>query len=400
MEAARATRRPAPLDAAPTTMRADLAIHQLQDTAPLGAAEVGAFLRTHPFPLVEGPSVTFVWRGEADTVNLRHWVYGLPSSQPLLRIAGTDLWFAIIELPEGSRVEYKLEVIRGDKRELLEDPLNAFRARDPFGSNSVVHGDGYEVPEWTRPDAEARPGTLDVVHVKSASLGRTTDVPLFLPARFRRTRRYPLLVVHDGRDYLRYAGMKTVLDNLIHRLEIPDMVVAFIDSSDRLKEYAAEPAHARYVIEELVPWLEGGLPLQTKPQGRGLMGASFGAVASLSTAWRSPGFFGRLLLQSGSFAFTDIGRHHARGPLFDPVVDFVNKFRRRPVALAERLYVSCGMYESLIYENRSLVPLLQSTGMDIRYTEARDGHNWENWRDRLREGLSWLFPGPLMLVYE
>src|SRR5439155_24657040 len=67
---------------------------------------------------------------------------------------------------------------------------------------------------------------------------------------------------------------------------------------------------------------------------------------------------------------------------------------------AERVFVSCGMYESLIYENRSLVPLLQSSGMDVRYVEARDGHNWENWRDRLREGLSWLFPGPLLLVYE
>jgi enterochelin esterase family protein len=38
--------------------------------------------------------------------------------------------------------------------------------------------------------------------------------------------------------------------------------------------------------------------------------------------------------------------------------------------------------------------------MDVRYVEAADGHNWENWRDRLREGLSWLFPGPLLLVYE
>jgi len=28
--------------------------------------------------------------------------------------------------------------------------------------------------------------------------------------------------------------------------------------------------------------------------------------------------------------------------------------------------------------------------MEARSVEARDGHNWENWRDRLREGLSWL----------
>ena len=129
------------------------------------------------------------------------------------------------------------------------------------------------------------------------------------------------------------------------------------------------------------------------------MGASFGAVASLSCAWRHPGFWGRLLLQSGSFAFTDIGPHH-RGPVFDPVVEFVNAFRKNPGRPSDQVFVSCGTYESLIYENRSMVPLLQQTGMDVRYVEARDGHNWENWRDRLREGLSWLFPGPLWMVYE
>ena len=32
---------------------------------------------------------------------------------------------------------------------------------------------------------------------------------------------------------------------------------------------------------------------------------------------------------------------------------------------------------------------------EVLGVEARDGHNWENWRDRLREGLAWLFPGPL-----
>ena len=145
--------------------------------------------------------------------------------------------------------------------------------------------------------------------------------------------------------------------------------------------------------------LEADYPVLSTPDARGLMGASFGAVASLSTAWRYPGVFGHLLLQSGSFAFTDIGKHD-RGPVFDPVVDFVNEFRRAPGKPSESVYVSCGMYESLIYYNRSLVPLLQSTGMDVRFREAPDGHNWENWRDRLREGLSFVFPGPLWLVYE
>jgi len=46
------------------------------------------------------------------------------------------------------------------------------------------------------------------------------------------------------------------------------------------------------------------------------------------------------------------------------------------------------------------VPLLRHHGNEVRYEEVRDGHNWENWRDRLQSALTWLFPGPLWMVYE
>lgn len=360
---------------------------------------VDAFFAAHSFPIVDGPAITFVWRGEAEAVHLKHWVFGLPSSQRLARVEGTEVWHLTFELPRESRVEYKLEVVRGGHGEWIQDPLNPNLARDPFGANSVAHGTGYQVPEWTRTDPAAPAGRLDEMPIDSAVFGRRS-VGIYLPARFRRTRRYPLLVVHDGHDYLRYAALGTVLDNLIARLEIPDMVVALTSSPNRLVEYASDERHARFLTEDLVPHLERLFPVDPRPQARCLMGASFGAVASLSAAWQRPGFFGRLLLESGSFAFTDIGDRNHRGPLFDPIVAFINQFRANPVAVSERIFVTCGMYESLIYENRSLVPMLQSTGMDVRYVEARDGHNWENWRDRLREGLSWLFPGPLLLVYE
>jgi enterochelin esterase-like enzyme len=392
MKTARTTRR----GRADKTMR--LAVQQLLEDAP-DTAKVEAWMAGKKFPLVEGTSATFVWRGEADGVKLRHFIYALESAQPLTRVPNTDLWYLSIEVPPRSRIEYKLEVSRNGHNEWLQDPLNPHRARDPFGANSVLQGEGYESPEWTREDPVARRGTLEPLTYDSKHLGRRTGL-LYLPARFRRTKRYPLIVVHDGSDYLNYSGMRVVLDNLVHRLEIPEVVAAFVDSPDRLREYANDERHAKFIAEELVPHLESQLPLRGKPQGRCLMGASFGAVASLSTAWRYPGFFGRLLLQSGSFAFTEIGRRNHRGPLFDRVVEFVNAFRDKPTAVSERVFLSCGTYESLIYENRSIVPLLDSTGMQVKLVEARDGHNWENWRDRLREGLSWLFPGPLMMIYE
>ncbi len=357
------------------------------------------FFKSATFPIVDGSQCTFVYRGTADEVLLQHWIFSLAASQPFQRLPGTDIWHLTMEIPENSRVEYKIQVVRGRHMELIEDPLNPNRARDPFGANSVVYGHGYIVPDWTREDPEARQGALRDIMVPSPSMRRDQPVTVYLPARFRPTRRYPLMIVHDGGDYLQYAALKTVLDNLIHRLEIPEMIVALTYPRERLNEYADNPEHARFLTEELIPALDQSFPLLNRPSDRCLMGASFGGVASLSAATRYPGFYGRLLLQSGSFAFTDIGDSR-RGPLFDPVVTFMNDFRARPQKVTERIYMSCGTYESLIYENRSLVPVLQSAGMTVRYTENRDGHNWENWRDRLREGLSYLFPGPLWMVYE
>jgi enterochelin esterase-like enzyme len=369
--------------------------------APPEARDVDAFFKSHAFPIVEGPRVTFAYRGAADAVHLKSWVYGLPNSQPLARVPGTDVWYLTLDIPRGSRIEYKLEVVQNGQGRWMEDPLNPFRATDPFGANSVAHGEGYEVPDWTLPDDEALPGKLLEWTIQSKAFGNTErSLSVYLPPRFRSTRRYPLLFVHDGRDYLRFAALKTVLDNLIHRLEIPGLVVALSNSPNRIGEYADDERHARFVTEECIPDLEARLPLIGKPRGRCLMGASFGGVASLSTAFRYPGFYGRLLLQSGSFAFSDIGQQNKRGPAFEPVVAFMNRFRASSEMVVEKAFISCGMHESLIYENRSLVPMLQASGMELRYVEARDGHNWENWRDRLREGLSWLFPGPLLMVYE
>ncbi len=371
----------------------------LEAKGPASPESLDQFVGSHSFPIIQGASCTFVYRGEAEAVFLRHMIYGLPTRQPFSRLQGTDLWYLSLDLPERSRIEYKLQVRANGDMSLIEDPLNPHKARDPFGTNSVLHSAGYAIPEWTQPDPEARLGSLDEVIIPSRATGRPQRVTLYRPARFRPTRRYPLMIVHDGGDYLKFASLQTVLDNLIHRLETAEMVVALTHPGDRLVEYADHEPHERFIAEELTPWLERELPLIGEREGRCLMGASFGAVASLSTACRFPGMFGRLLLQSGSFAFTDIGPN-PRGPAFEPVVRFMNRYRAQPARVSDRVFVSCGRYESLIYENRSFVPILQSTGMEVRFVEARDGHNWENWRDRLREGLSWLFPGPLWMVYE
>lgn len=362
-------------------------------------AAIDAFVQEAIFPLVDGTDVTFVYRGKADEVYLRCWISGLDTAQPFQLLSDTDLWAVTIELPKGSRIEYKFEVIEGGKRHLILDPLNDVLARDPFGANSVCQGAGYKRPWWTLKRPDARVGSLDKLHINSEIFKEARDLYIYKPARYRGNRRYPLLIVHDGIDYLKFADLKIVLDNLITSLEIPPLIAVMIQSPDRLLEYGAHDPHADFLANELLPYMNENYPLNDDPDHRAVMGASFGGVAALHAAWRYPGLYGRLLLQSGSYAFSDLGRHN-RSPVFDPVVRFMNEFRETPGVPSKRVYMSCGIYESLIYENRSLLPKLQAQGIDVRFEEARDAHNWENWRDRLRNGLSWVFPGPVWITYE
>jgi enterochelin esterase-like enzyme len=373
-----------------------LAINQLQQQDLLDEEAVDRFLATHDVPIVEGRHCTFLFRGEADEVHLAQRILGLPSRLPMRRISATTLWYIVLKVPDGSRINYQFEVRRGDHVERFNDPLNQKLSHSPFGAISVCFSRGYITPEWTFPSDDAAPGELTEFVVHSRALQRESPVIIYLPAGFRRTESYPLLVVHDGGEFLQYAAAKVVLDNLIHRREIADIVVAFLDPKDRLIEYADSAEHARFLTHELVPKLESEFPLVGNRAGRGLLGASFGAIASLSAAYRSPRTYGSLALMSGSFVYADAGTDHGGGHVFDPVVRFVNRYRDRPRRVADRLFVSCGTYEPLIIPNRSIVPVFEAAGMDVRYVEARDGHTWENWRDRLRDALTWVLPGPAL----
>lgn len=366
------------------------------------SAVLRGFVAERTFPICDHDAVTFFfWDGEhADAVYLLHWVHGLESRQQFHRIPGTDAFFLTMSLPLGGRVEYKFEVHRHGAKRWVRDPHNDRLARDPFGANSVLPMPGYEDPSWTRPEPGVREGRLDGFSLYSDVWGQERDIRVYLPDEYRPNRKYPLLICHDGHDYLNFTGIKGVLDNLLHRHEVLPMVVVFTNGgAARNVEYGANPNQVRFLCDELLPAVTRRFGVTEDPDDRGLMGASFGAVSSLYAAWSRPNTFNRLLLQSGSFVFTDVGTH-GLGELWDPVVDFVNALRQQPSRIQARVFMSCGTFEGLITYNRSIAPLLRGAGLQVRFVESRDGHNWINWRDRLRDGLTWSFPGHLWMTYE
>jgi enterochelin esterase family protein len=345
------------------------------------------------FPLLAEGLTTFAYRGDVESVRLVHFGIGLPEDLHFERLGDSTWWMLALGLPEGTRLEYQLEICENGNHRVIEDPLNPYEARNPFGQNSVCRSHGYEVPPWALHDASAEPGSHRSLTIPSAALGRPVPVTVYLPASFTTEpeHRYPLMVLHDGTDYLHYAAASTVLDNLVHRGLVPELVVAFCDPHDRLVEYADDERHARFVAEELVPYLEAHVPLLDGRDARCLGGASFGAVAALSTAVRYPQTFGRLMLQSGSFAGVGVGCLERTDEIWAPVHDFVRRYLADPIAVADRVFMSCGVFEPLICENRALRLVLKETGMQVVTGEANDGHTWGCWRDMLGVALPWLF---------
>lgn len=345
------------------------------------------------FPLIAEGVTTFAYRGAVDSVRLVHFGIGLPDDLEFESVAGSDWWLLALALPEGTRLEYKLLVRDGVGERDIGDPLNPFRSRNPFGQNSVCRSHGYRVPRWALRDPQAAPGLRRSLTVPSRALGRPVHVTLYLPSTFGMDpeRPYPLVVMHDGSDYLHYAAATTVLDNLLHRSLLPDVVVAFCDPVERLTEYADHEAHAESIVEELVPHLERHLPVGGDRTSRCLGGTSFGAVATLSTAVRYPEAFGRLLLQSGSFDGAADDGPRRLDPLWEPVNRFVAHYLADPGPVADRVFMSCGLLEALICENRAMRSILASTGMAVVLEEILDGHTWGCWRDSLGSGLPWLF---------
>ena len=245
-----------------------MAINRLRDRLPVDSAAIDRFVGRHGSPIIEGERATFLFRGEADGVSVRHRVVGLPD--PLRDAPHRG------DRPLGHEHRAARGVARGV-------PARDCGAVSTTSASTTRSTPGWRTAPWGRArcarrsatgcpsgcTTTPRPGRASCVEdvMRSKALRRDQAVHLYLPARFNRAMRYPLLVVHDGTDYLGFAAMKTVLDNLIHRLDIAPMVVAFVPPRDRLKEYPNHAPHARFIARELVPRLAEGFPLLERSRG-------------------------------------------------------------------------------------------------------------------------------------
>ena len=294
-------------------------------------------------------------------VRWRSWVHGLPDSLPMQRLASGDAWALRIELPPGSRIEYKLEIVQDGRVEWILDPLNPVRRHRSVRRELRLSGLRLRATALDAAGSGREAGHVDEIVVESRALRRRARSHRSLRAGAVRARHAAIRCssLHDGFDYLRYASLQVVLDNLIHRLEIPPLIAVLTQSDDRLREYGGDDRHAEFVAQGATRCARATFrPAATTRGGRVLMGASFGAVASLHAAWRHPAAFRPAAAAVRLVCVRRIVHASAepdvrlRGALREPL-------RAAPGRPADRIYVTCGIYESLIYENRDLCRVLR-----------------------------------------
>jgi len=308
------------------------------------------------------------------------------------RVHGTATWELDFPRPAVDRMEYQLQLrYPGAGPVLVPDPANPRRAQGPFGEKSVVEFPGYRPPAWLAAGVPppARPTGLAV---PSRVLGARVPVQLWRSpgGRRRRGQRLPLLVVHDGPEYARYAGLLDFLAWATAEGRLPRMRAALLAPVDRGEHYSASPAWSRALVSEVLPALQALAP---SPPGRRFvvgMGASLGGLAALAAARTSPASFGGLFLQSGSF-FRPLADGHERDlPRFQRICRFVDDLAsgaRAPLvaepgpAEPAAVAMTCGTVEENLYGNRVVRDALAARGWQVGLAEHRDAHNWIAWRD-------------------
>lgn len=147
--------------------------------------------------------------------------------------------------------------------------------------------------------------------------GTVRDCWVYVPKQYDGKTPACVMVFQDGGGYQNAKGTyraPTVMDNLIHKKEIPVMIGIFINpgvfagkdpkkgGSNRSFEYdTLSPQYAEFLEKEILPEVGKTYKLRKDAAGRGIGGASSGGICAFTVAWERPDLFSKVLSHVGSF---------------------------------------------------------------------------------------------------
>ncbi|MCY0870084.1 MAG: alpha/beta hydrolase-fold protein, partial [Firmicutes bacterium] len=143
--------------------------------------------------------------------------------------------------------------------------------------------------------------------ISSQALHEERTIKVCLPAKYDSRRTYPLLICHDGNEFLSYVRVATIANREAESGQIPAMITIFIETArgrrrdDYHPEGSRSHAYAEFVAKECIPALRSLYGQPAQPHQVALCGASLGACANLRILADHPEVARFTLLFSGFY---------------------------------------------------------------------------------------------------
>lgn len=240
---------------------------------------------------------------------------------------------------------------------------------------------------------------------------------VYVPAQYEPEKEAALMVFQDGHAYVSETGeyrAPVVMDNLIHRGEMPVTIGVFVDPGHRKDELPEKPGwrpspenrsveydtlsddYVTFLLDEILPAATKDLNITKDPAGRAICGASSGGICAFTAAWERPDQFGKVISHIGSF--TNI-RHG------DTYPGIIRKTEPKPI----RVYLQDGSNDldnehgNWPLANQQMFAALKYKGYDVRFDYGEGAHNGNHAGSLMPDALRWTwrdYPGvePILAI--
>jgi gluconolactonase len=239
--------------------------------------------------------------------------------------------------------------------------------------------------------------------------GTVRDYWIYVPAQYDPHKPACVMIFQDGGGMVSETGgwrVPIVLDNLIHKRDLPVMIGVFINPGvlpasspseqnryNRSYEYdALGDRYARFLTEEILPEIRSRYNVSRDPNDYAIAGSSSGGIAAFNAAWNRPDAFRRVLSFVGSYTSLRGG---------DTLPSLIRKTEPKPL----RVFLQDGSKDQDIYggnwflANQDMFSALQYAGYESNFVIGQEGHNAKHGGAILPDALRWVwkdYPKPVV----